>query len=50
MVSCAYMSDKIKSQNSFDTYRLAWLMSPFPLSTGTTDVDAVLKDTTSPSL
>ena len=49
MVYCEYTSDEIKSQHSSDTHRLAWLMSPFPPSMGTTEVDAVLKDTTSPS-
>lgn len=51
MVFCVYMSGlKINmSQHSLHTYRFAWLMSPFPLRMGTTDVDAVLKETTSPS-
>jgi hypothetical protein len=32
-----------------EIYRFAWLIMPFPPKMGITDVDAVLKETTSPS-
>jgi hypothetical protein len=33
-----------------DTDRFAWLMMPLPLNTGTTDVEAVLKEMMRPSV